>query len=406
MALHRRDSTGSTAYSDRRIHPRWRRSSRSCALEVTGLEARRLLAGPHDYASEAVALPLDSPVEGTLAPGDSNSYRVLVGDVIDASTAGELTVTLHSATLPTSGPAFPARVSLVDANGEPLLESDGTASGSDDFLFRLNVSAGDQFIQVESMGAGGSYLITAHFVATSPAFQPVPSQFAVSSPLAIADMNDDRIPDLVAPDGIHLGVGDGTFQSTTVGDPLSPDEGYVSAIAVGHFTSPDALNVAFAELGPDGVSGSFYILQADESGELEEVASFPLNPSAEQAYPVSICPIDFGNGNVDLAVADQLAGTVSIFVNDGSGGFSAGQVLNVGNSPISLVAGRFGDGHTDLIVATQGQAPDPTNAGQGLSVYKDNASGEFELASTIPLVRIRQASSRPTSAAMAGSTWQ
>ena len=69
-------------------------------------------------------------------------------------------------------------------------------------------------------------------------------------------------------------------------------------------------------------------------------------------------------------------------MGNGKGGFSPGPILAGGDTPSGLVAGRFGDGHVDLIVADKG---DPNNdyQGQGLTVFQADGPGEFQLSGTI-----------------------
>ena len=68
---------------------------------------------------------------------------------------------------------------------------------------------------------------------------------------------------------------------------------------------------------------------------------------------------------------------MAIFVGNGKGGFTPGPILDGGSDPSAMVSGQFGDGHVDLIVADQG---DPnTGAGQGLTVFQNDGAGQFEI---------------------------
>jgi hypothetical protein len=69
--------------------------------------------------------------------------------------------------------------------------------------------------------------------------------------------------------------------------------------------------------------------------------------------PLSIAIGDFnGDGNVDLAVANALSGTVSILLGSGTGSFEARTDFVTGDQPRSLAVGDFnGDGGLDLAVA-------------------------------------------------------
>src|SRR5215813_5333973 len=64
-------------------------------------------------------------------------------------------------------------------------------------------------------------------------------------------------------------------------------------------------------------------------------------------YPVGSLPIalisgDFnGDGLLDLAVANQNSGNISILLGKGDGTFAPAQTISVGTGPSALVAGDF-----------------------------------------------------------------
>jgi hypothetical protein len=74
------------------------------------------------------------------------------------------------------------------------------------------------------------------------------------------------------------------------------------------------------------------------------------------------------DGKVDLVSANWNDGTLSVFTNNGSGGFNIDGVYPVGNSPRSVVAADVnGDGRLDLICANQGD--------NTLTVLTNNGNG-------------------------------
>ena len=171
-----------------------------------------------------------------------------------------------------------------------------------------------------------------------------------------------------------MGNGDGTFQSTPVAGPLAQSGWTVTAIAVGDFSQDNLPDIAFTETSPDGNTAQLCVLQNEGGGNFKPGTTLPVD-----SEPVAIQTIDFGNGIVDLAVADS-AGNIAIFVGNGQGGFSPGPGLPGGDTPSGLVAGQFGDGHVDLIVADEG---DSTGQGQGLTVFQADGPDAFQLSGTI-----------------------
>jgi VCBS repeat protein/putative Ig domain-containing protein/List-Bact-rpt repeat protein/FG-GAP repeat protein len=92
--------------------------------------------------------------------------------------------------------------------------------------------------------------------------------------------------------------------------------------------------------------------------------------------PRSAALADFnGDGNLDMAVANNGSGTVSIRLGTGSGSFGAATSLTVGTAPNSVVAGDFdGDGKLDLAVANFG---DFSPGSGSVSILLGNGAGTF-----------------------------
>ncbi len=128
-----------------------------------------LLVGPGDIAAAAVPLPLDSPpLAATIAPLAATYY------VVSSDAGGKLLVTLEA-------PGFEARLSLVDSSGQPLIQSDSSASSAG--LIDENVPAGDDFLEVQSLSGAGAYQITAGLTPTVPPFQTIPTSYAGHAPI-------------------------------------------------------------------------------------------------------------------------------------------------------------------------------------------------------------------------------
>ena len=175
-------------------------------LSVARLEDRTLLSGPSGDVLAAVApkIELGTPKNGTLAPGEVAFFQ------INPTTDGRLVAQVHAAGATT-------RLSLLDGQGQVLIQSDGQSPGNPDDLIDLHVPAGTDYLEVENLGGMGAYTLTTTLMPATTPFQPT----SVGSwPVAIVagDFNGDGRTDLaVANSGsndvsVLLGNGDGTFQ--------------------------------------------------------------------------------------------------------------------------------------------------------------------------------------------------
>jgi hypothetical protein len=90
----------------------------------------------------------------------------------------------------------------------------------------------------------------------------------------------------------------------------------------------------------------------------------------------AIVAADFdGDGNMDLAVANQTAGTVSVLLGNGNATFQTHVDYAVGSAPIALVVSDVnGDGYLDLLCVNSGS--------NSISVLLGNGNGTFQLAKT------------------------
>jgi FG-GAP-like repeat len=322
------------------------------------LEDRLLLTG---MGADVLTLQLGSTVGGTMVPSGTTYYQIA------SDAGGKLIVTLEAT-------GFAARISLVDALGNPLVQSDGALAGA--VAIDVNVPAGSDFLEVQSLGGSGTYQLTANLTPTIAPFQTVPSLFTGASQLAEGDFNGDGVPDLIAPDGIHIGTGDGTFSSTVIDGPLGTPGWSVAAITVITVNGDALPEIAFTELSPDRKTAQLCILQDVDDGQLQPVDCLPVEPAIEYPDPIAIQPVDFGGGLVDLAVADPITGNVVIFTGDGKGSFAQGETLEGLDVPDALASGRFGDGCVDLVVAENGTGSGGDNG--ELTVFQAHGQDDFQ----------------------------
>src|SRR6266478_6226118 len=120
------------------------------------------------------------------------------------------------------------------------------------------------------------------------------------------------------------------------------------SVAVAEFNGDGKLDLVVANAGSDDVT----ILLGNGQGGFLEASGSPISAGAG---PFSVATADFnGDGKTDFAVANYDSGNVSIFLGDGTGGFSQAidSPIAAGTNPASIAVGDFnGDGKADLAVA-------------------------------------------------------
>ena len=187
------------------------------------------------------AAPAGGPAALTIA-GSDVTVRGLAVDQFAFVTTSDLVLVaqVHPQGLTT-------QLSLLDSQGQVLVQSDGLSSSDPDDLIAEQLVSGSYFLKVASTGGAGSYTLTTTVAPTTAAFQPLP---VGNSPDAIVagDFTGDGRTDLaVANDSdntvsVLLGNGDGTFQpQVTYAVGADPD-----AIVAGDFTGDGILDLAVA----------------------------------------------------------------------------------------------------------------------------------------------------------------
>lgn len=219
--------------------------------------------------------------------------------------------------------------------------------------------------------------------ANSPLHVPEPSV------VAVADFNEDGKPDLAIAANIRLylflGNGDGTFAATATSPMFVPSppydnlaSPYTGPLAVADFNHSGHLGLAVGEINNEAAAilfgrgdGSFAFSSANFANAL--------------GMPISaIQPADFnGDGNLDLAFANGIAGQSPVVLGYGDGAFNTAGDLNGGIFPNGLAVGDFnGDGRLDVVVVSGGSTAYP---GSGLKVSLGNGDGTFTVANGSPI---------------------
>jgi FG-GAP-like repeat len=208
-------------------------------------------------------------------------------------------------------------------------------------------------------------------------------------PIAIADLNGDAKPDLVATTSSSVAVflqnpaGPGTFLApTSYGAGLQP-----ISVAVADLDGDNKADLAVANLGSstDGATASLSVLLQNASvpGSFLAATDYKTNVRSNLAVIADLN----GDGNKDIAVANggglavicpPKCGTsgagVSVFLQtpDTAGHFPAATNYSSDRQVLSVaVADMNGDGRPDLVIANDNgiviRFQDPANPGQFLS---------------------------------------
>ena len=338
-------------------------------LSITGSDVtlRGLMTDGFSFGSstDSASVTLPSVALPPSSAGAVATYR------IDTIAAGELVAVVTPQGLTTE-------LSLLDSQGDVLVQSDGLSPAVPDDVIDQHVPPGTYFLRVNRTAGEGTYTLTTMVSLAAAPFEPIPvgsGSFAVTA----GDFNGDGKLDLaVAAEfsngvSVLLGNGDGTFQPAVeyaVGQ--EPD-----ALVAGDFNGDGKLDLAVANWNPLG-DGNVSVLLGNGDGTFQAAQQYAVG-----GYPSSIVAGDFnGDGKLDLAVADEgneLGGAadpggVSVLLDNGDGTFEPAVYYAVGPDPNAIVAGDFtSDGRTDLAVSDS----------DGVQILLGNGDGTFQPASTV-----------------------
>jgi hypothetical protein len=215
---------------------------------------------------------------------------------------------------------------------------------------------------------------------TSSLVNPITNYAAGNGPAAVAttSLRNNGIYDLIVANSadndvsILLGDGEGLFSTQTTfatgTDPVSVVTGQFNA------NTDDFPDLAVANKSANTVS----ILLGNGDGTFQPKIDIPTGTA-----PVSVITANFhdltNSGGVDLAVANQGSNSISIFEGNGNGTFMAPTTIQLptGFKPASIAATELtADGHTDLVVADEGN--------NTVSVFLGNGDGTFQTRTDYP----------------------
>jgi hypothetical protein len=327
---------------------RWHRRRHRWAFEQ--FEDRTLLATVPG-GNLAVAAPLAAPGDsfsGVLGQGAPVFFQI--HPVSDALLIAHV-----------SAPGLRTRLSMLDSQGHPLVQSDGQSASASDDVIAQHVAAGTDYLEVQSLAGSGNYTLTTELTESSQPGAVISPSSERAAPLVAGDFNGDGFADLAvarvddaSENGyveVLQGNGDGTFNDTP---PIRLDDLQPSSLVIGDFNGDGRKDLAVAGVDPTSGRGEVEVLVGNGDGTFQTTTPIKLASSG----PTLLATGDFnGDGRADLVVAGVDAtyqhGKVEVLLGRGDGAFQAMTPIDLGTyAPASLVMGDFnGDGRSDLAVA-------------------------------------------------------
>ncbi|CAF0913691.1 unnamed protein product [Adineta steineri] len=188
--------------------------------------------------------------------------------------------------------------------------------------------------------------------------------------IAVADFNNDHLPDIVVPNsgtstlGIFLRQDNTTFRDQITYSTGSNSLPY--AVCVGDFNYDQQIDIAVANYGANNIG----IFLAKGNGTFMTQITF----STGSSRPLWIAVGDMNNDKqLDIVIANYGTNDIGILFGDGTGNFGKQNTFSTGydSVPYSLVVSDLNnDGNLDIIVANHGT--------DNVGIFVGQGNGTFE----------------------------
>jgi hypothetical protein len=294
----------------------------------------------------------DDDLDVITADEQSQTFTVLTNDG-----AGVLEIKQSTP----SGYGSPVRIALADLDG---------AGNLDIIVAGNNLGSGPAFAEWSTEGcvlSGG---------VVTPGLSGAPQDVAALQ--FGGDIIDDPVATVAGGQGPWLGYRDSFPQPHLAQIDAGTTE--VAGIAAGRLDGNDTVDIAFVDPNQNVLlvrsnTGTTFALAASY-----DVGNGPL--------AVAIGTLDGDDAN-DIVVANTAANTVSILINDGSGGFTkpgpdlavAGGTTVAAKAPRDVTLADI-DADGDLDILTANGDDSPTTSQSSVSVFLNDGDGGFQLATT------------------------
>jgi Flp pilus assembly secretin CpaC len=258
-------------------------------------------------------------------------------------------------------------VALTSADFRDLgLQDLAVVNEIDNTLTILQNQGSGTFLQAGSAISLGAARTTAPPIAPSIA----------SAVLTTSGFHDLLVTDPVANTvQVLLSNGDDTFKEAT-GSPITVGQ-EPSSIVLGDFNADGNQDFAVTNFKDN----TFSLFLGNGDGTFKQATGSPFPLPTTTTGPIAMTSADFNSdGNLDLAIVNQMTNNVTILLGNGNATFSlaTGSPFAVGKSPVAIASADLnGDSHPDLVVVNQ---TDNT-----ISVLLGNGDGTFTSALNSPI---------------------
>lgn len=210
------------------------------------------------------------------------------------------------------------------------------------------------------------------FARSSLAARSVLPTLAGVEDMILVDLDGDAKPDLVSLLyeanllSIHINGGDGSFATSPIHLPLPPGEAGPIALVATDINQLGSIDLIIV----NQLSGTGNVMRDFNGTGFDSV----------QTYEVGLSPSDVvaadldGVNGMDFAVTDAASDSITLMLNDGSGGFVRSTIPSGGKRPTAIAVGHFND-DTDLDLAIANFGDHPTGADLGNVTVLINQGG-------------------------------